>query len=136
MDDIVAGRVVIPAADLVETFETSGGPGGQHANRTESAVRLRLDIEHSSLDQQTKAILIERLGPVIEINASDSRSQFRNRSLARKRLAEVVEGALIPRARRRPTKPTRASRRRRLEGKRARSEIKKLRRRPTTEEPE
>jgi ribosome-associated protein len=134
VDDLVAGRLVIPAADLEETFVTSGGPGGQHANRTESAVRLRFDIAGSSLEPATKATLLERLDAVVEVNASESRSQFRNRAIARKRLAEVIEEALIPRARRRPTKPTRASRRKRLDQKRARSKVKRMRKKPADED--
>ena len=134
MDDLLAGRLVIPASDLEETFETSGGPGGQHANRTQSSVRLRLDVQASTLEPATKATLLERLGNVVEVSASDSRSQFRNRAIARKRLAETIEEALIPRARRRPTKPTGASRRKRLEQKRSRSAVKRMRKKPGAED--
>ena len=128
------GELVIPAADLVESFDTSGGPGGQHANRSETAVRLRLDVETSSLSDDVKRKLIERLGPRIEVVATRSRSQFRNRAIARQQLTEKVEEALRDTPQRRSTKPTRASKQRRVEAKRARSETKRLRQPPTSED--
>lgn len=134
MNGVRFGRYEIPEHELDETFETSGGPGGQHANRSSTAVRLRFPVLTSSLPEDVRHALVEKLGEQVEITAADSRSQFRNRAIARKRLAEKLEEALVPEAPRRPTRPTRASRRRRLAAKRARSEKKRLRRRPDPEE--
>jgi len=134
MEDLDVGRYTIPAAELFETFETYGGPGGQHANRTETSVRLRFDVETSSLPEEVKTTLRSRLGATIEVSASDSRSQFRNRALARRRMKEKIEHALVETPRRRRTRPTRASKGRRLAKKRARAEIKRLRQRPDVED--
>ncbi|MEX2133877.1 MAG: aminoacyl-tRNA hydrolase, partial [Acidimicrobiia bacterium] len=90
-----------------------------------------VDLRATSLPDNVTERLIAKLGdPVVEVNAADSRSQWRNRALARQRLAGVLEGANKPTARRRRTKPTRASKTRRLDEKRRRSEIKKSRRSP------
>ncbi|MGH3650846.1 MAG: alternative ribosome rescue aminoacyl-tRNA hydrolase ArfB, partial [Acidimicrobiia bacterium] len=134
MDDLEVGRHTIPGAELEEIFVTSGGPGGQHANRNETAVRLRLDVAASSLPSAVKAKLSQRIGEVVEVVASDSRSQFRNRALARKRLRAKLEEALVDKSPRRRTRPTRASRQRRVAEKRARGEVKRLRRSPKNEE--
>ena len=130
MDDLVVDGLVIPGGDLEERFETSGGPGGQHANRSATAVVLRLDIPGSSLPEDTKQRLIGRLGAIVETRAADHRSQVRNRDLARERMAERIAGAMIERKPRRRTRPTRASREQRRRDKAARSEIKRTRRRP------
>lgn len=130
MDDLEIGPYTIPAAELEEMFETSGGPGGQHANRSATAVRLRFDIPTSSLPEDVRSRLSKRLGDLVEVSSSESRSQFRNRALARQRMKEKLEGSLQERAKRRTTKPTRASKRRRLAGKRAQSEKKRLRQPP------
>jgi ribosome-associated protein len=130
-DGVAFGEWRIPEAELEERFDTSGGPGGQHANKNETAVTLRVDLRTTSLPEDVAQRLIDRLGnPTVEVTAADSRSQWRNRALARQRLADVLEEANKPRARRRHTKPTRASKTRRLEEKRHRSEIKKNRRSP------
>lgn len=134
MDDLVVGDLVIPAEDLEERFVTSGGPGGQHANRSETAVRLRLDIAGSSLPEEVKSRLILRLGEVVEVTAGESRSQHRNRETARRRLAERIEAGLVERRPRKSTKPSKEARRRRLAEKRARSELKRRRRRPNLED--
>ena len=130
MDDLVVGEWVIPAADLDERFATSGGPGGQHANRNATAVRLRFDIAESSLPENVRAKLISRLGSVVEVTASEQRSQFRNREEARERLTAKIEVALTDPKPRRRTKRTRASKEKRLADKRARSDTKRGRRRP------
>ena len=130
MDDLVVGRYTITETELEETFETSGGPGGQHANRSSTAVRLRFDVAGSSLPGEVKDKLIARIGPTAEVIAADSRSQFRNRSLARKRLKEKLEQALVDPPERKKTRSTRAAKKRRLEQKRARSRIKRLRQPP------
>jgi ribosome-associated protein len=130
MDDLKVGRFTIPGDAVTERFETSGGPGGQHANRSETAVRLSLDLLAAGLPDEVRGQLVEALGEVVQVSASESRSQFRNRAMARQRLIEKLESALVGRETRRWTKPTRASRKRRRELKRARSETKRLRRRP------
>ena len=130
-EGVAFGEWGIPETELEERFDTSGGPGGQHANKNETAVTLRLDLRSTSLPDHVADRLIGKLGnPIVEVTAADSRSQWRNRALARRRLAEVLEEANKPRARRRRTKPTRASKQRRLEEKRHRSEIKRNRRSP------
>ena len=134
MDDLEVGDWIIPATELEERFDTSGGPGGQHANRNETSVRLRLDLEKSSLPDEVKITLMNRIGAVIEVTASDQRSQSRNRETARNRLKERMEAALVEPKTRKSTKPTRASKTRRVETKKARSEVKKRRRRPTLDD--
>jgi ribosome-associated protein len=130
-EGVAFGEWGIPETELEERFDTSGGPGGQHANKNETAVTLRLDLRSTSLPDHVADRLIGKLGnPIVEVTAADSRSQWRNRALARRRLAEVLEEANKPTARRRRTKPTRASKQRRLEEKRHRSEIKRNRRSP------
>lgn len=130
-DGVNFGEWRIPESELEERFDTSGGPGGQHANKNETAVTLRVDLRATSLPESVTERLIAKIGEaVIEVNAADSRSQWRNRALARQRLGEVLEKANKPIALRRRTKPTRASKTRRLDEKRHRSEIKKKRRSP------
>jgi ribosome-associated protein len=109
----------------------SGGPGGQHANVTASRIEAVLDVPASrSLSETQKSAICARLGPRVAAVAQDSRSQARNRELAVQRLVGRLRAALRPRKRRRPTRPSKASRRRRLESKRRQSERKRLRRRP------
>jgi ribosome-associated protein len=130
MEDLKVGEYTIPADELDESFETSGGPGGQHANRSATAVRLRFDIARSSLPDEVRSKLRGRIGEYTEVVAADSRSQFRNRALARQRMREKIESALIDPPKRKRTRPTRASRKKRIEEKRARGETKRLRKRP------
>lgn len=134
MDDIHIGDLVIPAWELDERFDTSGGPGGQHANRNETVVRLRWSIGQSSVHADVKTRLRESLGDEIEVIASDTRSQYRNREIARERLIERVESALIREEPRRATKPTKASKTRRLDAKRARGDTKRGRRQPSVDD--
>lgn len=138
MDDPlrVAPGLVIPAAELAWHFEPAGGPGGQHANRSATRAELIFDLAGSpSLPGGVRARLLTRLGPrapggVIRVAADDSRSQWRNRQAARRRLAEMLEEALrVPRPRR-PTRPTLAARLRRLGDKRHRAETLRRRRPP------
>jgi len=138
MDDlVVTAEVVIPAAELQWRFDTAGGPGGQHANKSATRAELRLDVAATTaFDEPARSRVLDNLGSsvvdgVLMIQVGESRSQFRNRQLARKRMAAILRDALRPPApRRRPTKPGRAARERRLAAKRARSEKKRLRRRP------
>jgi len=127
----VSRSLVIPIDELEWRFSGSGGPGGQHANTANTRVELRFDVEASlSLGPRQRARLIERLGPVVRVVASDERSQLRNRELALDRLAERLGQALRVERPRRSTKPTAASRERRLESKRHLAEKKRERRLP------
>jgi len=127
----VTRSVAIPLAEIELRFSRSSGPGGQHAQRTESRVEAVFDVEASAaLSPAQKRRVIAKAGPVLRALAQDERSQWRNRELAIERLVETLREALHVPRRRRPTKPTAASRARRLEAKRRRSETKRLRRRP------
>jgi ribosome-associated protein len=128
-------RLAIPLAEIELCASRSSGPGGQHANVTASRVEAVFDVAASrSLDEARRARLIERLGPVVTAIAQDGRGQYRNRELALSRLAAKVAAALRPQRRRRPTKPTRASRQRRLDQKRRAGERKQGRRRPSSDD--
>jgi ribosome-associated protein len=130
----VTRSVAIPRSEIDLRFSRSSGPGGQHAQRTETRVDARFDVEASSaLTETQKRRVVARAGPVLRAIAQDERSQSRNRELAIDRLVEQLREALRVKRKRRPTKPTRESRERRLEGKRRRSETKR-RRRPPAEE--
>ncbi|MGH8913151.1 MAG: alternative ribosome rescue aminoacyl-tRNA hydrolase ArfB [Acidimicrobiia bacterium] len=129
-EGIIVGQWLIPESEIEERFDTPGGPGGQHANRNETAVTLSFDVEASSLPADTRLKLAERLAPVVEVIAADTRSQWRNRELARERLAAKLEQALVDPKPRKKTKPSRAARERRLTQKKARSALKRGRRPP------
>ena len=127
----VTRTVAIPVSEIDLRFSRSSGPGGQHAQKSETRVEAIFDVEASSaLSPVQKARVIRKAGPVLRAIAQDERSQLRNRELAVERLVESLREALRVPRRRRPTKPTPASRRRRLEQKRRRGETKQLRRRP------
>ena len=128
-------RLAIPLAEIELRTSRSSGPGGQHANVTASRVEAVFDIASSrSLDEARRVRLLERLGPVVTAVAQDGRSQYRNRELALSRLVAKLAAALRVPRRRRPTKPTRASRARRLDAKRRTGERKQNRRRPSTDD--
>lgn len=128
-------RLSLPLAEIELRTSRSSGPGGQHANVTASRVEAVFDVEASrSLDDAQRARLLERAGPVVTAVAQDARSQSRNRELASERLAEKLAAALRVPRRRRQTRPTKASRQRRLEQKRRAGERKRARRRPLGEE--
>ena len=123
--------VVLPLAEVELRFSRSSGPGGQHANTSETRVEASLDIEASSaLTEAQKRRVVAKAAPVLRAVAQDERSQLRNRELAVERLVEQLRQALKVERRRVATKPTAASRERRLESKRRRSTTKKLRRPP------
>ena len=134
-DPLLIGRgAAVPLSEIELRTSRSSGPGGQHANVTASRVEAVFDVEASrSLDEEQKRRVSARLGPVVRAVAQDTRSQTRNRELALERMRARLESALIVPKQRRATKPTGASRRRRLEGKRRRSETKRARRRPLEE---
>jgi ribosome-associated protein len=130
----VSSTLVLPLDELSWRFSRSGGPGGQHANTSDTRVEVRFDVAGSpSLGPRQRARLLERLGPEVRVAASDERSQARNRELALRRLAERLAEALRVEAPRRPTKPTRASQRRRLDDKRRNAARKADRRRPAAD---
>jgi len=128
----VTRSVTLPAEEIQLRFSRSSGPGGQHAQRSETRVEAILDVEASSaLTEAQKKRVIARAGPVLRAIAQDERSQWRNRELAVERLVETLRAALKVERKRRPTKPTAAARKRRLEQKKRRSETKRLRRPPS-----
>lgn len=123
--------LAIPLGEIEVRTSRSSGPGGQHAQKTETRVEAVFDVDASAtLTETQKARLRDRTGPVVRAVAQDERSQWRNRELALERLAAAIREALKPERRRRPTKPTGASRERRLATKRARGTTKRLRRPP------
>jgi ribosome-associated protein len=125
----------LPLAEIELRTSRSSGPGGQHANVTASRVEAVFDVAASrAFDEARRARLLERLGPVVTAVAQDARGQARNRELALRRLAEKLAAALRVPRRRRPTKPTAASKKRRLDQKRQAGERKRTRRRPSVEE--
>ena len=127
----VTRSVRIPRRELEVRFTTSGGPGGQHANKTESRIEAVFDVRAStSLSEVQKERIVARLGERVTAVAQDARSQTRNRGLAIERLRAKLLDALAPRKSRRTTRPGRAAKERRLESKRQRSERKQTRRRP------
>jgi ribosome-associated protein len=124
----------IPLGELEWRFSGAGGPGGQHANTANTRAEVRFDVASSpSLGPRQRARLLERLGPVVRVVASDERSQARNRQLALERLAARLAAALRVERRRVATAPSSASKRRRLDHKRRRSELKRQRRPPPPE---
>ncbi|HEY6778147.1 MAG TPA: alternative ribosome rescue aminoacyl-tRNA hydrolase ArfB [Thermoleophilaceae bacterium] len=133
MDDPMSiGRgVSVPLAEVELRTSRSSGPGGQHANVTASRVEAVFDVEASrSLSDEQKRRISARCGPVVRAVAQDTRSQARNRELALERLRGRLESALTVPRQRRATKPTAAARRRRVDTKRRRGELKRLRGRP------
>jgi ribosome-associated protein len=127
----VTRSVTLPRSEIELRFSRSSGPGGQHAQKTESRVEAVFDVQASSaLTERQKSRVVGKAGPVLRAIAQDERSQWRNRELAVERLVEQLRAALRVERPRRPTKPTKASRERRLEQKRRRSEVKRLRRAP------
>jgi ribosome-associated protein len=127
----IRGRLSLPLSEIVLRMSRSSGPGGQHANVTASKVEAVFDVRASdSLSEAQRARLLDRLGPRVVAVAQDARSQARNRDLALTRLAaRLSEGLHVPRDRR-ATKPTKASRERRLSAKRQASQRKSARRPP------
>ena len=129
----------ISAADLREQFSHASGPGGQGVNTTDSRVQLSIDLATTTaLTATQRARALARLAPrlagtVLTIAAAEQRSQRQNRVAARERLAALLREAIMPATPRRPTRPTLGSRRRRLDEKRRRSEVKRTRGRPGAE---
>lgn len=123
--------VAIPRSEIELRFSRPGGPGGQHAQKTESRVEALFDVIASrSLTERQKKRVTGKAGPVLRAVAQDERSQWRNRELATERIVEQLRTALRVERARVPTKPTAAARERRLRDKRLRGEVKRLRRAP------
>jgi ribosome-associated protein len=131
----------IPESELTERFLRADGPGGQHVNRTESAVELRFDVARSpSLPDAVRTRVLARRDRrltddgVLVIQGRRFRDQARNREDVRERLVEIIRGALVPPKKRVATKPTRASKERRLAGKKQRGTVKRNRGRAWSED--
>ena len=131
--------LVVPAGELIERFSHASGPGGQGVNTADSRVQLSLDLATTvALNEKQRehalSVLGDHLmGTLLTITAAEHRSQRRNRTAARERLAHVLRAALTPPTPRRATKPTRASKLRRLADKKRRGEVKARRRRPNAD---
>ena len=130
----ISRTLAVPETELIERFLRADGPGGQHVNRTESAVELRFDVAGSpSLPDEIRARLLARRDRrltaegVLVIQGRRFRDQARNRDDVRDRLAELIRGVLVPPKKRVATRPTRASKERRLAGKQQRGKIKQTR---------
>lgn len=133
----ISRTLTLPESELVERFLRADGPGGQHVNRTESAVELRFDVARSpSLPEAVRERLLARRDRrltddgVLVLQGRRFRDQGRNRDDVRERLVEIIRGCLAAPKKRVATKPSRASKERRLAGKAQRSRIKQARGRP------
>lgn len=130
----VTHRITLDESELHEEFVRASGPGGQHVNKTDSAVQLRFDVRNSpNLPDEVRARLERLAGSrltrdgVLVLVADRYRSQRRNRDDALERLVDLIREAAVPPRPRRPTRPTFGSKQRRLEGKAKRSEVKRMR---------
>jgi ribosome-associated protein len=125
----VTRSVTIPRSEIELRFSRSSGPGGQHAQKSDTRVEATFDVENSAaLSEAQKRRVIAKAGPVLRAIAQDERSQWRNRELATERLVEALREALRVPRKRKPTKPGKAAKERRLEAKRRRGQVKRLRR--------
>jgi ribosome-associated protein len=125
----VSRSVTIPRSEIELRFSRSSGPGGQHAQKSDTRVEATFDVEGSAaLSEAQKRRVIAKAGPVLRAVAQDERSQWRNRELATERLVEGLQEALRVPRKRKPTKPSKAAKERRLEAKRRRGQVKRLRR--------
>lgn len=132
---IVTRTVRVPRSELQVSFSASGGPGGQHANRSNTRVDLRFDVAASTaFSEAQRDRVMRQLGPVVRVVADDERSQTRNRALAEERLVARLQSALRAERPRTRTRPTKASQRRRMDAKARRGEVKRQRRRPAADD--
>ena len=128
----IRSRFIIPAEEINLRVTTSGGPGGQHANRSLTRVIASFSVRDSSvLSEGDRELLEERVGPIVRASSSRFRSQGQNKSAALLHLGEKIADALSVPATRRASKPTRASKIRRVDEKKARGRVKEQRRRPS-----
>ena len=125
-------RVRIPISELQFQFARASGPGGQHVNRTESAVELSFDLANSaSITPEDRTRALGKLGNYVDsvgtmhVVSQSERSQLRNRELAIARFAELLQQALVVPKKRRPTKPSKAAKAKRMDGKRKAGTIKR-----------
>jgi ribosome-associated protein len=124
----VTRSVAVPLSEILFRTSRSSGPGGQHAQKSETRVEAIFDVEaSSSLSETQKRRVIAKAGPVLRAVAQDERSQLRNRELALQRVIASLREALRVERKRVPTRPTKASKERRLEDKKRRSRVKQLR---------
>lgn len=131
----ISSRLIIPAAELTWRFSPSGGPGGQHANTSNTRAEVTWRIDDSVVvSEEQRRRLTDALGATLAVAADDTRSQTRNRDLARNRLAERVTAALHVPTKRKDTKPSRRARQRRLDEKRRRGQTKAGRSKPRYDE--
>ena len=133
----ITDRVALEDWELTEQFTTASGPGGQNVNKVATAVALRFEAARSPHLTPPQKTRLRRLAGrrwsqdgAVTITVQDTRSQARNREIARARLADLVRSALAPPKKRVPTRPTRGSVRRRLDAKTQRGEVKRLRQTP------
>ena len=139
MEGLAVRQWVIPEAELSWTFGPTGGPGGQHANRSNTRAELHFDLGASQAfpadvrDRMASVLGNRMVAGVITVVADETRSQWRNRAAARRRLAHLLADASVPPKTRRPTRPTKASKTRRVDEKKRRSETKRMRRKPGAE---
>jgi ribosome-associated protein len=127
----VTRTVVLPPGEIRLRTSRSSGPGGQHAQKSETRVEAIFDVEASAaLSDAQKKRVVAKAGPVLRAVAQDERSQLRNKDLATERVVEALREALRVPRHRVPTKPSKAAKERRLEGKKRRGDTKKLRRSP------
>jgi ribosome-associated protein len=125
----VTRSVALPVSEIDLRFSRSSGPGGQHAQKSETRVEALFDVASSTaLTDAQKRRVLAKAGPVLRAVAQDERSQLRNRELAIERVVEQLRAALHVPRKRRPTKPSRASVEKRLDAKRRRGQAKRLRR--------
>ncbi|HET8895476.1 MAG TPA: alternative ribosome rescue aminoacyl-tRNA hydrolase ArfB [Gaiellaceae bacterium] len=128
----VTRTVTVPLAEIELRTSRSSGPGGQHAQKSETRVEAVFDVEASAaLSDRQKQRVVAKAGPVLRAIAQDKRSQARNKELALERLIDALREALRVPRRRKPTRPSAAARQRRLDEKKRRAETKRLRRPPT-----
>lgn len=128
---IAAPDLVVPAAELAWRFSTPGGPGGQHANTAHTRTVVTWDIDASkALTDRQRTLLIGQLGSQVTVSVNETRSQARNRDIAIERLAALISDAVRVERPRKPTKPSRSARKRRVDSKRRRSQVKANRRHP------
>jgi ribosome-associated protein len=131
----VSRSLRIPMSEISWRASRSSGPGGQHANKTSSRVSVQFDVAQSNvLGPRQRARLLDRIGPVVRAEASEQRSQARNREMALDRLAGKISAALRTESPRYATKPTMGAKERRLATKHRHAEIKKLRGRADPED--
>jgi len=125
----VTKSVAVPVAEIELRTSRSSGPGGQHAQKSETRVEAVFDVEASTaLSDAQKRRVVAKAGPVLRAIAQDERSQLRNRELATERLVAALRDALFVQRRRVPTKPSAAAKARRVDEKKRRGEVKRLRR--------